>query len=56
MFEKHFLGIPSLGVPSIDPVEIKEYHLKGGISASFGQHYYNCLLYGCSQMTVSDAQ
>lgn len=49
----YFVGIPSIGLPSIDPVEVKEYHIEGD---SFAQHYYNSKLYGYLQAKISNTQ
>lgn len=48
-----FLGIPSLGLPSIDPVEVKEYHIE---EASFAQHYFDSKLYGYAKAKISNSQ
>lgn len=48
-----FLGVPSLGFPSINPVEVKEFHIE---EDSFAQHYYDAKLYGYLQAKVSNAQ
>lgn len=57
MFSKLFLGIHSLGLPRIDPVDIPEVHIGEGASAvNLVQNYYDIELYGVRDAKVSSAQ
>lgn len=49
--------MPSIGLPSIDPVEVAELQIGEGTSAvNLVQNYYNLKIYGFSKTKASKSQ
>lgn len=49
----YFTGIPTLGVPAIDPLEVEKYDIKG---EGFTHQYFHSKLYGYLQAKITNAQ